>query len=223
MTYPPAPWNLYGNALQSLHLIDLERAKKLVPSDLEIICVLPGKTLGGLYLSIYNTSSTLSYHELIVVTALVHYKKTIGFWISHIYVDHPESMAGGRNIWGLPKEMADFTWRDHQVAVSQGNRPLCQVHYSQVGLPLSFLGKVKISGNVFGSLAQDILLFQGNFESRLKWIQYQLIIPSESPFAAVGLGHPWFAARLSDLHLVANIPSTAGQWTSKSSHLSDVH
>jgi acetoacetate decarboxylase len=223
MTYPPAPWNLFGNALQSLHLIDLERAKELVPSDLEIICVLPGKTLGGLYLSVYNTNSSLSYHELIIVAALVRYKKTIGFWISHIYVDHPESMAGGRSIWGLPKEIADFTWSDRQVKVSQGNIALCQVQYGPVGLPLPFSRNFKISGNVFGGLAQDILLFQGDFEAELKWIQYRLIVPPESPFAEVRLGHSWFAAQLSNLHLLANVPSTAGQWTSNSSRLSDVY
>jgi acetoacetate decarboxylase len=223
MTYPPAPWNLYGNALQSLHLVDLERAKALVPADLETISVLPGKTLGGLYLSIYDASSTLSYHELIVVAALVRHKRTIGFWISHIYVDHPDSMEGGRNIWGLPKEIADFVWRDREVQVSQGNRPLCRIQYSQVGLPLPLLGKSKISSNVFGGLAQDILLFQGDIKGELKWIQYRLTVPPESPFAKVSLGHPWFAVQLRNLHLTANLPSIAGQWTPKSSCSSNVH
>lgn len=97
MNYPPAPWNLYGNALQFLHLVDLDRAKALVPSDLEVITILPRKTLGGLYLSVYEATSTLSYHELIVIPALVRYQGSIGSWISHIYVDHPESVAGGRN------------------------------------------------------------------------------------------------------------------------------
>jgi acetoacetate decarboxylase len=223
MTYPPAPWNLFGNALYSLHLIDLERAKTLVPSDLEVICVLPGKTLGGLYLSVYNTNSSLSYHELIVVAALVRYKKTIGFRISHIYVDHPDSMAGGRNIWGLPKEMAEFIWRDRQLKVCQGNIALCQVRYSRIGLPLPFLKKFKIGGNVFGGLAQDILLLQGDFEAELKWIKYRLIVPPGSPIAEVNLGHPWFTVQLSNLHLVANVPSIVGQWTSKSSHSSVIH
>jgi acetoacetate decarboxylase len=226
MTYPPAPWNLYGNALQSFHLIDLESAKALVPSDLEIVSVLPGKTLGGLYLSVYEPHSTLSYHELIVVAALVRYRGIVGSWISHIYVDHPASVEGGRNIWGLPKEMADFTWNDHSapgrhnIKVAQGTRLLCQAQYSQGGLPLSFWGKSKVTGNVFGSLAQDILAFQGNFETRLKWIQCQLTIPSESPFAALNLGHPWMTVQMQDLHLTANAPTVAGQWTSEHTRLS---
>jgi acetoacetate decarboxylase len=221
MTYPPAPWNLYGNALQSFHLIDLENAKALVPSDLEIVSVLPGKTLGGLYLSVYEPHSTLSYHELIVVAALVRYRGTVGSWISHIYVDHPDSLEGGRNIWGLPKEMADFTWNDHSalgrhnVKVAQGHRLLCQAQYSQGGLPLSFWSKSNVTGNVFGGLAQDILAFQGNFETRLKWIRCRLTIPSESPFAVLNLGHPWITVQMRDLHLTANAPTIVGQWTSE--------
>jgi acetoacetate decarboxylase len=220
MTYPPAPWHLYGNALQSFHLIDWESAKALVPSDLEIVSVLPGKTLGSLYLSAYDSRSTLSYHELIVVAALVRYQGTIGSWVSHIYVDHPESVEGGRNIWGLPKEMADFTWGDRDIQVAQGNTPLCQAQYGQAELPLSLWGKSNLSGNVFGGLAQDILAFQGSFEARLKWIQCRFTIPTESPFAAMNLGHPWVTLQFHDLHLTANTPSIAGQWTSELSRSS---
>ncbi len=215
MNYPPAPWNLYGNALQSFHLVDVEKAKAFVPAGLEIISVLPGKTLGCVYLSIYDAQSTLQYHELIVVPALVRYRDKIGVWISHIYVDHLESVGGGRNIWGLPKEMADFTWNDQSIKVAQGEHMLCQLQYESFELPLSFLGKTKISGDIFGGLAEDILLFQGEAEAWLKWVPCRLTIPSESPFAAIDLGHPWFAVRFDDLHLKANIPTVAGQWIGK--------
>jgi acetoacetate decarboxylase len=213
MSYPPAPWHLYGYALQSNHLIDVAKAKELVPADLEIVSVLPGKTLGGLYLSIYDAQSTLEYHELIVTPALVRYQGQIGSWISHIYVDHRESLAGGRNIWGLPKEMADFTWNDRQVQVAQGDRPLCQVQYSQAGLPLSLWGKSKISGNVFAGLDENILAFPGDFEARLKWISCHLTIPAASPFAKLNLGHPWFTLQFNELHLTANTPVVVGKWT----------
>ena len=215
--YPSAPWNLYGEALQSLHLIDVARAQAFVPPDLEIITVLPGKTLGGLYFSTYEGKSTLKYHELIVVAALVRYNGTLGAWISHIYVDHSESMLGGRNIWGLPKELADFTWQDAAVKVAQGQTTLCQIQYNSVGLPLDLWGKTKISGNVFSGLEADILQFQGDFAARLKWIHCDLAIPAESPFAAIGFGRPWGTIQLSTLHLTANIPSVVGKWVARPS------
>jgi acetoacetate decarboxylase len=213
MSYPPAPWHLYGHALQSNHLVDLARAKEFVPADLEIVAVLPGKTLGSMYLSVYDANSTLEYHELIVAAALVRYQGKIGSWISHIYVDHPESVAGGRNIWGLPKEMADFTWNDQDVTVSQGDRSLCQVQYGQGGLPLSFGGKSKIIGNVFAGLSEDILAFAGDFEAGLKWISCDITIPTESPFAKLNLGHSWLTLQFNELHLTANAPTVVGQWT----------
>jgi acetoacetate decarboxylase len=215
MSYPPAPWHLYGNALLSIHAIDLAIAKEFVPADLEIVSVLPGKTLGSLYLSVYEANSTLQYHELIVAPALVRYQGKIGSWISHIYVDHPDSVAGGRNIWGLPKELADFSWSEDRVAVSQGDRSLCQVRYDRFGLPLTPWGKIELSGNVFGGLATDILAFTGDFETSLKWISFDLSIPDESPFATINFGHPWFSIQCNRLHLTANAPTIVGQWVNR--------
>ncbi|KGF71984.1 hypothetical protein DO97_13875 [Neosynechococcus sphagnicola sy1] len=211
MTYPPAPWYLYGNALVSFHLIDVEKARPLVPGDFEIVSVLPGKTFGALYLSVYEANSTLQYHELIVGAALVRYGNQIGTWISHIYVDDSDSLAGGRNIWGLPKEMAEFSWGDRTVSVMQGSRSLCQVDYGPAGLPLSLWGKSKISGDVFSGLDQDILLFTGNFEAQLRWVQCNLMIPPESPFTALHLGHPWLTIQMHDLAFTANAPTIVGQ------------
>jgi acetoacetate decarboxylase len=213
MMHPPAPWNLYGHALQSCHLIDVAKAQAFVPPDLEIITVLPQKTLGGLYLSTYAAHSTLQYHELIVTAALVRYQGTMGAWISHIYVDHPESVAGGRNIWGLPKEMAEFTWRDGDVQVTQPHTALCQMQYGPTGLPLDLWGKTQLRGQVFSGLAEDILVFQGDFSARLKWLQCRLTIPASSPLAALNVGHPWCTMQFLDLHLLANAPAVAGQWT----------
>jgi acetoacetate decarboxylase len=215
MSYPPAPWHLDGNALLSVHAIDLARAKEFVPVDLEIVSVLPGKTVGGFYLSVYEANSTLQYHELIVVPALVRYQGKIGAWISHIYVDNPESVVGGRNIWGLPKELAEFSWNACQVEVFQGERSLCRVRYDRFGLPLTPWGNFKLSGDVFGGLAKDILAFQGDVEASLKWIPFDLSIPDESPFAAVNLGHPWFSIQVDRLQLTANAPAIVGQWVNR--------
>ena len=51
MPYPQAPWTLQGYAIQTLQLLDIDRVRPFIPSELNIITVLPGKTLGGVYLS----------------------------------------------------------------------------------------------------------------------------------------------------------------------------
>lgn len=68
----------------------------------------PGWTFGGVYCAHYGAGSTLEYLELIVIPGLVRRGHRLGAWISHIYVDDAQSVAGGRSIWALPKELAEF-------------------------------------------------------------------------------------------------------------------
>jgi len=132
MSYPSAPWKLQGYAIASLHLLNIDRVRHLIPSELEIISAWPGKTFGGVYLSYYGSGSVLEYNELIVIPALVAYRGTVGGWVSHIYVDNPDSVAGGREIWGLPKELAEFTWEnDNHVSVRQNHILVCSLNYKQ--------------------------------------------------------------------------------------------
>jgi acetoacetate decarboxylase len=106
MAYPSAPWTLRGFAFQTVQPLDIDRVRPSVPSDLEIVSIFPGKTLGGIYVSSYGSTSTLQYSELIVVSALVRQGARLGAWISHIYVDNPDSVAGGRDIWSLASRTA---------------------------------------------------------------------------------------------------------------------
>ncbi|HEY9605762.1 MAG TPA: acetoacetate decarboxylase family protein [Allocoleopsis sp.] len=215
MAYPQAPWTLRGYALQTLQFIDIERSHPFIPPELDIISILPGKTLGGVYVSHYGSGSVLEYSELIVVGGLVRYSGKIGGWVSHIYVDNADSVAGGREIWGLPKEMAEFTWEknvsttapEHRVTVRQGDRVLCSLSYSQpsFGLPLPF------QGNVLSTLGTSILRFQGKFEANTGLVRSKLTIPTESPFVRLGLDQPWITAYCDRLHLIANAPDVVGQ------------
>lgn len=154
MAYPPAPWQLQGYAIQTLHLLDIARSRPLVPAELEIISVWPGKTVGGIYLCAYGSGSVLEYNELIVVPAFVQYAGKWGAWISHIYVDNVDSVAGGREIWGLPKEMADFTWQENRVDVRIGDRLLCSLSYSQPSIALL----LPFSGDIFSALGEEAII-----------------------------------------------------------------
>ena len=43
-----------------------------------------------------------------------------GMVISHIYVDDEQSLSGGREIWGLPKELATFEYGPTHFKARQG-------------------------------------------------------------------------------------------------------
>jgi hypothetical protein len=215
MTYPPAPWTLQGYAIQSLQLIDIERVRPFIPKEFEIISVFPGKTVGGVYLSYYGSGSVLEYSELIVAAGMVRYSGKIGGWVSHIYVDNADSVAGGREIWGLPKELAEFTWEkgtrtasgyENSVSVRQGEQTLCHLSYNQPSFGL----QIPFSGDVLSTRSDSILLFNGKFEARAGLVGSKLQVPLESPFASLDLDRPWLTFYCEKLRLLAGMPEVVG-------------
>jgi len=212
--YPLAPWSLQGKALISFHAVDIAAMQSFLPATLEILPIFPGKTLGGLYLSSYEDGSVLTYNELIVFCGLVRYGDRISAWVTHIYVDQPQSVAGGQNIWGLPKQLASFQWsgsshshgtNHSQVTVSQDNHSqdnqmLCRLsHRGQLpGIPTpipSFAGTFSLlhSQMVWSSV-------QGSAKTHLL-TGVEVEVPRTSPFAALNLTHPTMAFHLEDLNL----------------------
>ena len=65
-------------------------------------------------------AGTLRYHELIVFSRAT----ARGMVVSHIYVDSEESLRGGRAVWGLPKELAEFELAPGTFAARQGGQVL---------------------------------------------------------------------------------------------------
>ena len=208
MPYPQAPWTLQGYAIQTLHLVNIDQVRPLIPLELEIISVWPGKTLASVYLSNYGSGSVLEYSELIVAPAVVNYQSKIGGWISHIYVDNADSVAGGREIWGLPKELAEFNWKQGKhVTVHQGNRKLCSLNYNQQSLAW----RQWLSASAFGAKGADLLIFPAEFESVLGLIGSKLEISPESPFSGIDLGQPWLTVRCEQMSLRIDAPKVVEQ------------
>jgi hypothetical protein len=201
MSHPLAPWQLQGYGLLTLHLVDIDRVRPLVPASLQIFSCFPGKTLGGVYVGRYEAESTLHYSELIAVPALVHHQGKLGVWISHIYVDHPDSVAGGREIWGLPKEMAEFAWEDGAaVSVRQGDRTLCELRLSWQLPGIEH----PVQAPAFTLVNQQLALFSGKGKVKWQGAGVALQIPAGSPLQ--NLGKPRGAVRLSALDLRVESP-----------------
>ncbi len=207
MTYPMAPWSLQGYAVQTLHLVDTNRVRALIPPEFEIFSVFPGKTLGSVYLSNYQPGSVLEYSELIVAPAFVKYQGKIGAWVTHIYVDNSDSVAGGREIWGLPKELADFTWLDKRVAVQQGGNTLCTLDFDKKSW---FNWRQWLKGLSFSTKDANIMSFPAEFEFNIGFIGSKLEVPLESPFASLNLGAPLLSARSDNMILKVEAPQIVG-------------
>lgn len=202
MSYPQPPWTLKGHAFLTLQLLDIARVRPLIPAALNIVSVLPGKTIGGVYLSKYNSDSVLEYSELIIIAGLLSYKGKFGGWVSHIYVDNPDSVRGGREIWGLPKELAQFDWQERSVSVSQADNLLCKLDYNHqsFGLPL------KLGSSAFSCQGNNLLIFPALVESRFGLVSSKLEIPPTSLFADLNISQPLLTVHSDRLNLVVDAP-----------------
>lgn len=207
MTYPQPPWTLKGDAFVTLQLLDIARVRPLIPAELNIVSVLPGKTIGGVYLSKYSSGSVLEYSELIIIAGVLSYKGKFGGWVSHIYVDNPDSVAGGREVWGLPKELAQFSWEASSVTVSQSGNLLCKFNYQRqsFGLPL------KLSASAFSCKESNLLIFPAFVEANFGLVSSNLEIPTTSPFAELNIGQPILTVHSDRLKLVVDAPTVVGQ------------
>jgi len=110
-TYPPAPWQMHGQLWLSLF-----RVRAGDHPDRE-----PG--LYGVALVKYDEPSPLTYGELLVahlVSTGGTPKKAVN--ITDIWVDSPASVAGGRALWAIPKDLCDFTYASERHALTTRTR-----------------------------------------------------------------------------------------------------
>src|SRR5664279_5096185 len=189
-SYPPAPWQLRGWGVATVQTVDVRAARGLVPRDCPIVAVAPGRTLGGLLFVSYESGSTLVYRELTVAAALVRVGKRLAFYLPRIYVDSAASLAGGRAIWGVPKEMANFevTTSDVQrtIVVRTGGDEVCRIVASVARRGL----RLTLPMPAFGTRADSLLFFAGRLDARFGLIRASVALPRDGEFAALSLDRP---------------------------------
>ncbi|MCA9519598.1 MAG: acetoacetate decarboxylase family protein [Myxococcales bacterium] len=178
------------STLYAVHLVPVRAVAPYVPRGLEIVSI-AGRTLGVVFLSYYGPESTLEYHELIVMPALVRYRGRLASWVTHIYVDNELSVRGGRRVFGLPKEMAHFDWlggRPGVARLSLAGEPLITVRY---GAPL---GRVAgwIGGPSISVVQNEVLFFLSRLRAEYGLCRVSYEIARTSPLAELELGRPLF-------------------------------
>jgi hypothetical protein len=109
--FPAAPWRLRGEMYGTL----LRLPRGAVPADLlpshVDITRRDGSVVAAVAWAEYMSGSVLEYRELMVV-AMTKLTLPLTGTVLRIWVDSPQSMAGGRQLWCIPKEMASFGF-DH--------------------------------------------------------------------------------------------------------------
>jgi hypothetical protein len=93
VTYPPAPWQMHGQLWVSLFRVRAGDHPDRAPG------------IHGVALVKYEDPSPLTYGEL-----LVAHQADKAITITDIWVDSPASVAGGRALWAIPKDLCEFTF-----------------------------------------------------------------------------------------------------------------
>jgi hypothetical protein len=108
--YPPEPWHLRGQMYLSVFLVPM----RAVPPLPEVLGAsarplsFGGRAAIGAAWVDYQPGGVLHYRELLSAV-LTHERGRPRVSITDIWVDSVASRDGGRRLWGIPKELADFT------------------------------------------------------------------------------------------------------------------
>ena len=126
--YPPAPWAMVGQLWLSLFKV------REPVDELRVAGI-----YGAAFVS-YEPGSPLTYSELLVARLAdtdAHGRRVS---ITDIWVDSPASVAGGRELWAIPKGLCDFELEtSHRGplattdwSASFGKRPIASAHFTDV-------------------------------------------------------------------------------------------
>ncbi len=109
--YPPAPWHANAQLWAGFFRAD---APAMLPMGLSPLIGARSRVIA---LIRYLAGSTLVYDELLMGTP-ARVGLHVGVYVEYLYVDSVASLWGGRRIWGLPKELATFTWNGETCRVA---------------------------------------------------------------------------------------------------------
>jgi len=129
--YPPEPWDLTGVGHITLWRLPV-RSLPALPASATPLAVRGTALVATAFVS-YDDRGLMAYDELLA-GVLVRLGRRVGLSITDIWVDSESSLRGGRALWGIPKEMADFGPLTAETATG----PIASASFSprRVGFPV---------------------------------------------------------------------------------------
>ena len=128
--YPDPPWSTHGYAAFRAYRVPV--ADLDLPPGFEVKSRF-GYSVGLVGFVRYVAPSPLTYAELIWMPAQVRVAGRVGWYVERMHVDCERSLAAGREIWALPKTLADFDERDGEVSVRTADGTRVDLSFSRLG------------------------------------------------------------------------------------------
>jgi hypothetical protein len=126
----PAPWKLKGTGYIVLY--------KFTKSEIQKDIFLPDKLkknftggLAAMMLVDYHKSNVGPYKELLFIPGKFRYKNNKKNTISKIFVSTIESVVNGINNWAIPKEIAEISFKKHNILVSKESELILDIKFKE--------------------------------------------------------------------------------------------
>ncbi|MEV1289092.1 acetoacetate decarboxylase family protein [Micromonospora sp. NPDC049679] len=208
MTYPPEPWHLRGQLYLSVWLLPRARLPELPPGLAERArpILIGGRAVVGTAWVRYESGGVLDYRELLSAV-LVSVGARPGVSIVDIWVDSEASRAGGRELWGIPKELAAFEFPDPSqrasavtvAATTTGGVPVAEARLSAGTRlpgrwPFGFPVTQTLHGRVLGTPVRG--------SARLRFGAARWHPNPAGPLRYLAGQRPWLTLSLTDFRLV---------------------
>ncbi|MDP3891130.1 acetoacetate decarboxylase family protein, partial [Nocardioides sp.] len=178
--YPPEPWDLRGSGQLSLWRLPSADLPDL-PAGARPLTV-RGQALACSAFVQYDETGLLPYSELLA-GVVVRSPVGTGLSITHIWVDSPTSQAGGRELWGIPKQLAEFGDPDHdERSATVRGEEIASARFLPArppALPLPIPLPARTIQTLAGATVASRLLMRG----RLRWARATWDLPAGGELA----------------------------------------
>src|SRR5205085_1496829 len=117
-------WDLRGQLHASAFLVPVADVPADVPPGWSPVRIGSRAVVGTAWVD-YGPGGVLSYREL-MATLLVRRGRQVVPHVFAIWVDSAASRDGGRELWGIPKELATFAFDGGRLRAHDGAGPIAE-------------------------------------------------------------------------------------------------
>lgn len=201
MAYPPEPWHLKGQLLMSIWTAPYAPPPDEPPPGTRPI-VVGGRCLTACAWLRYERGGVLEYDEVLSGVLVRTGRRRPMVWITHIWVDSPVSRDGGRELWGLPKQLAAFDPHDgdRYGATQQPDGPA--IATARLGRLVGLPGRWPISYHVVQSLDGSAKASAVRFRGRVELLRGRWVFAQDGPLAHLARRRPVVSLGLRDFDLI---------------------
>jgi len=197
-----------GLCIAVFYLVPSSRIKEMVPPQLDVIDVIPGMTLGGIYAARFPQGDGVSLNEFGVIPSYVRYGSKKGYFLKHYCVDSSGSKGSGMIHEGPDCGDSEFEWgftpKGASLEVYSGGSAM-------IGLKMRpIIKRLPISScfHFMCTRGDNVLFFKNRLAPSIGVSLTSLRIPDTSPLAGIPLRYKLLSTYWEPSNVVRREPET---------------